>query len=50
LRLRKTPKKDDNYTIKGFWCKKDGFVAKSMKNFTIRRVNYSHNWENDAKR
>jgi hypothetical protein len=28
-----------------FWCKKYGFVAKSVKNFTIRKFNHSHHRE-----
>ena len=34
----------------GFWCEKFGFVAKSMKNFTIREFNQYHQGKNDIQR
>ena len=33
-----------------FWCKKSGFVAKSMKNFTIREFNQYNQGKNDTQR
>jgi hypothetical protein len=50
-RLRRHSNKSRNPNAQnGFWCKKYGFVTKSVQKFTIRKVNQSNHQENGTQR